>query len=91
MLHMERIGVRELRQNASVYLRRVQAGETIEVSDRGRPVARLTPIGGTGWDQLLAEGRLRPAETHLRDLGPPVPLPPGLEPPSERIGLMRDG
>lgn len=87
---MERIGVRELRQNASVYLRRVQAGETIEVADRGRPVARLIPIGGAGWDQLLAEGRLRPAETHLRDLGPPIPLPPGVGSTSERIGRMRD-
>lgn len=41
---MERVGVRELRQNLSVYLRRVQAGERLEVTERGRPVARLEPI-----------------------------------------------
>ena len=42
---MTTIGVRELRQRASEFLRRVEAGETIEVTDRGRPVALLSPIG----------------------------------------------
>lgn len=42
--HMRRIGIRELRQRASDYLRRVEGGETIEVTDRGRPIALLTPI-----------------------------------------------
>ena len=87
---MERIGVRELRQNASVYLRRVESGETIEVAARGRLVARLTPISDEGWDQLVTEGRLRPADTHLSDLGDPLPLPAGVEPPSERLARMRD-
>jgi prevent-host-death family protein len=87
---MERIGVRELRQNASRYLKRVEAGETIEVADRGRPVARLLPIIPGGWDQLVSEGRLRPAEGHLRDLGPPLPLPPGVEAPSDVLDRMRD-
>lgn len=41
---MDRVGVRELRQNLSVYLRRVRRGETLEVTDRGRPVATLQPI-----------------------------------------------
>ena len=41
---MERVGIRELRQNLSVYLRRVQAGQRLEVTERGRPVARLEPI-----------------------------------------------
>jgi len=41
--HMERIGVRELRQHASRYLARVRLGETLEVTERGRPVARLVP------------------------------------------------
>jgi prevent-host-death family protein len=39
-----RVGVRELRQNLSVYLRRVKAGESLEVTERGRPVARLEPV-----------------------------------------------
>jgi prevent-host-death family protein len=41
---MERVGVRELRQNLSVYLRRVKEGERLEVTERGEPVARLEPI-----------------------------------------------
>lgn len=38
---MEQIGVRELRQHASRYLRRVEAGESFLVTDYGRPVAVL--------------------------------------------------
>ena len=38
------VGVRELRQNLSVYLRRVEAGETLEVTEHGHSVARLTPL-----------------------------------------------
>jgi len=41
---MEQVGVRELRQNLSVYLRRVKAGRRLEVTERGQPVARLEPI-----------------------------------------------
>jgi prevent-host-death family protein len=41
---MDRVGVRELRQNLSVYLRRVRAGESLEVTERGQPVATLQPI-----------------------------------------------
>jgi prevent-host-death family protein len=55
---MERIGVRELRQHASRYLARVAGGETLEVTDRGRPVALLVPIGGDEWQALVASGRV---------------------------------
>lgn len=56
----ERVGVRELRQNLSVYLRKVQEGETLEVTERGRPVARLTPLAPDEGviDRLIAEGRI---------------------------------
>ena len=59
---MERIGVRELRQHASRYLARVQAGESLEVTDRGRLVARLVPAGGDPWEDLLAAGLVTPPE-----------------------------
>lgn len=39
-----RIGVRELRQNLSVHLRRVKAGQVLEVTERGIPVAQLAPL-----------------------------------------------
>ncbi|MFM7245856.1 MAG: type II toxin-antitoxin system Phd/YefM family antitoxin, partial [Actinomycetota bacterium] len=41
------IGVRELRQYASTYLARVKGGETITVTERGRPIARLVPLDAT--------------------------------------------
>ena len=55
---MDRIGVRELRQHASRYLARVASGESLEVTDRGRPVAMLVPVRGDEWQHLLASGRV---------------------------------
>ena len=62
---MDRIGVRELRQNASKYLDRVKAGETVEVTERGRLVALLVPPSPalTARDRLIAEGKLLPSES----------------------------
>jgi prevent-host-death family protein len=53
---MDRIGVRELRQNASKYLARVGCGETIEITDRGRAVALLVPVPEDPWQKLVASG-----------------------------------
>jgi prevent-host-death family protein len=56
----ERVGVRELRQNLSVYLRRVQKGESLVVTDHGRPVARLTPLPASVdvLERLAGDGRV---------------------------------
>lgn len=52
--------MRELRQHASRYLARVARGETVEVTDRGRPVARLVPVEeGDAWERLVASGRVQ--------------------------------
>ena len=69
---MDRIGVRELRQHASRYLARVAHGESLEVTDRGRPVARLVPITSDAWADLIASGRVTPAEDHT-DVADEVP------------------
>jgi len=68
------VGVRELRQNLSVYLERVVAGEVLRVTDRGRPVALLVPLPehGTAAERLVASGRGRPATGDLLRLGPPT-------------------
>jgi prevent-host-death family protein len=88
---MERIGVRELRQEASRWLRRVAAGESFEVTDRGRPVALLVPApAGEGLDALLASGRARSGSGKLTDLGPPQPPRPGAPLPSEVLQRLRD-
>ena|SRR5687768_2453326 len=70
------VGVRELRQNLSVYLKRVAAGEAFDVTDRGRTVAILArhPDLGDTVDQLVAAGLARPAIGDLLDLPPPKPL-----------------
>ena len=55
--------MRELRQNASKLLDRVEAGESIEITNRGRAVARLVPIDlvyPRAFEVLLAEGLIRP-------------------------------
>ena len=43
MCYMKSYGVRELRQNASMVLREVAAGETIEITSNGHPVAQMIP------------------------------------------------
>jgi prevent-host-death family protein len=71
----DRVGVRELRQNLSVYLRRVKEGEALDVTERGRTVARLVPARETTLDRLIAEGKARSATRDPRDLkGPPGPI-----------------
>ncbi|MFG1605683.1 type II toxin-antitoxin system Phd/YefM family antitoxin [Actinoplanes sp. NPDC049265] len=72
---MERIGVRELNQNTSQVLARVSGGETVEITDRGHPIARLVPVGDdrSALAKLVAAGRaVAPISSG------PVPLPPKL-------------
>ena len=86
-----RVGVRELRQNLSVYLRRVEAGESLEVTDHGHPVARLEPLADkplSTLQQMILDGRARPATTDILDVEP-LDLGPG-RPLSEILQEMRD-
>lgn len=72
---MDTVGVRELRQNLSVYLRRVTAGERFIVTDRHEPIAVLgpPPARDDSWAKLLAEGRLSPPSRDL-EAEPPMEL-----------------
>ena len=67
-----RVGVRELRQNLSVYLRRIDRGERFEVTDRGRPVALLVPLAAheSPLERLVAQGRASRPERDLLDVRP---------------------
>lgn len=88
---MRAIGVRELRQQASRYLRDVELGETIEVTDRGRPIARLVPIPKHGGlDDLAASGRLIAPKVEFSSLGAPLPGAPGAATPSDELAELRD-
>jgi len=64
-----KVGVRELRQNLSIYLARVIAGEALEVTDRGHAVAILAPLvhGESVLSRLKREGRVIPATAELRN------------------------
>jgi prevent-host-death family protein len=81
---MERVGIGELRRHASAILRRVAAGETFEVTDRGRPVAVLVRRQTNGLDRLANEEMIRRAQGDLLKVDS-LPLPEGAVSPSERI------
>ena len=67
------VGVRELRDNLSRYLDRVQDGEEVVVTDRGRAIARVLPINGERMlDRLVREGRVAPAKNRTRHRPTPV-------------------
>ncbi|MBS1905720.1 MAG: type II toxin-antitoxin system prevent-host-death family antitoxin [Actinobacteria bacterium] len=60
---MSTISHREMRNNSAEVLRRVEAGETITVTNHGRDVAQITPIRRTAFDEAVAQGQVRRA-TH---------------------------
>ena len=73
------VGVAELRQNLSRYLRRVEQGERLLVTDHNRPVAELgpPPRPGRALDRLIAEGLVE------------APARPGLPGPLQMDGDAR--
>lgn len=87
---MRAIGVRELRQRASEFLRLVEAGETFEVTDRGRPVALLTPLPSANpLERMRAAGEVSEPGGDLDDLPEPLALEPGAPSPSEVLARLR--
>jgi prevent-host-death family protein len=68
------VGVRELRQNLSVYLAQVATGTVFRVTDRGHVVALLVPLPShaTTVERLVASGRATRATVDLLTLGPPT-------------------
>lgn len=78
---METVGLRELRQNASDLVRRVEAGERVTITVSGRPAAVLTPPARAAWrgfDEVseLFDGRADPAFEGDRDLLDGAPRDP---------------
>jgi len=70
---METIGLRELNQNPSSAVARVRAGESIIVTDRGRPVLRLVPEieNPSTLERMISDGTVRPpAEQGMPDVVP---------------------
>ncbi|HEY9287040.1 MAG TPA: type II toxin-antitoxin system prevent-host-death family antitoxin [Candidatus Dormibacteraeota bacterium] len=88
-----RVGIRELRQQASAVLRRVTAGEVIEVTEHGHPIARIVPLRPSVLDQMILEGRASEAEGNLLELMKELHLParpgPGRKRPSQALAELR--
>jgi prevent-host-death family protein len=68
----QRVGVRELRQDLSRFLRRVRSGERLTVTEHGRPVAVLAPWAdeSDALQRLVSEGRLRRGSGRLLEIRP---------------------
>lgn len=84
--HMAEVGIRALKQNASAVVAQAAAGETITITDRGRPVALLTPIPESRLEGKMRRGEARPPQRRLVDLPPPQPGPSL----SDELAAMRD-
>jgi prevent-host-death family protein len=89
---MESVGIRELRQHASRYVRLAKAGQRIPVTERGKLVAYLVPAddAGTALDRLAAAGDYQPPAGAIGDLLPPPAVPGGRRPLSEVVAELRD-
>ncbi len=87
---MTSVGVRVLRQRASELLRLVQQGETVEITDRGRPVALLTPLPEAGpLERLRAVGEIESATEDPDDLPEPLIVAPDVESASSALQRLR--
>lgn len=86
---MTSAGIRELRQRASELVRRVERGETIQITDRGRPVALLSPLPeGGALERLRATGDVESALADVDAL--PSPLVVDAESPSSVLARLRE-
>jgi prevent-host-death family protein len=93
---MKTVGVRELKNRLSEYIRQVRSGEGILVTDRGQVVAELTPPGQGASDASVPAGLLALARRNLVAIGAPGDgdLYPALPRPRRRrrtaAQLLRD-
>lgn len=62
MVTMTRMGIRELRDNLTATIRRVRAGESIEITHDGEPVALLSPLREGRYERLIARGDITPGK-----------------------------
>ncbi len=90
---MRAVGVRELRQRASELLDDVEkTGDSIEITNHSRPVARLVPItrnSSGSYAELLAQGWIRPGRGDPLDIEPVTPSA-GSQSTDELLAAGRD-
>jgi len=71
---MTTVGIRELKQNASAVMALVKTGEVVTVTERGRPVGKISPIRKSRLDEMIEAGEAIPAKGNLADLPPRPPM-----------------
>jgi prevent-host-death family protein len=90
----QRIGIRELRQHASVYVDLVERGHTVDITNRGRLVAQMVPVKepDSPLERWIAAGVVERAEESgsLLEIDPYPALPPGRPTASEVLGQIRE-
>ncbi|HEX2133877.1 MAG TPA: type II toxin-antitoxin system prevent-host-death family antitoxin [Actinophytocola sp.] len=87
---MEQVPIRELNQDTAGVLARVEAGESLEITNRGKPIARLIPTGVPSESaDLVAAGRMVPATNRGPFTMPVIKAPPGAD-AADLIRQLRD-
>ena len=93
---MKKVGCREFKNRQGHYLKRVRRGETLVLTDRGKPIAHVIPA--QEWDSLSLEEKLKELERqgHLRlsrgeGFSPFDPIPAKGKPASQIILEDREG
>jgi prevent-host-death family protein len=88
LVDVEQIAIRTLNQDTAGVLARVERGETVEITNRGRPIARIVPVTADPVAALIATGAIVPSSV----VGPiPLPTVPAVGPDAgELISGLRD-
>src|SRR6201999_4019197 len=92
-LPSQRIGIRELRQHASVYVDLVERGYTIDITNRGRLVAQMIPVRDpeSPLERWIARGVIERAEDDgsVLEVDPYPAVGPGTPPASDTLAALR--
>jgi prevent-host-death family protein len=72
---MSEVGIRALKQNASAVVAGAASGETVTITDRGRPVAQMTAIPTSRLQSLIDAGHARVGRRRITDLPAPTAGP----------------
>jgi prevent-host-death family protein len=80
---MDRIPIRSLNQDTAGVLARVERGETVEITNRGRPIARIVPVGVDPLHELVNSGVIAPPTITL-----PFTVPTGAPPAGQEAGEL---
>jgi prevent-host-death family protein len=86
---VEQIPIRMLNQDTAGVLARVERGEAVEITNRGRPIARIVPVTADSMSDLVATGLVIPPTVTGPVPMPGVPAGPGPD-AGQLISALRD-